>query len=38
MHQLGLNMAFMVKSFRLGMEQFGSPKIKEDLVETHYIR
>ena len=38
MRQLGLNMAFMIKSFRLGMEQFGSPKIKEDLVETHYIR
>ena len=38
MRQLGLNMAFMIKSFRLGMEQFGSPKIKETLVETHYIR
>lgn len=38
MRQLGLNMAFMIKSFRLGMEQLGSPKIKEDLVETHYIR
>ena len=38
MRQLGLNMAFMIKSFRLGMERFGSPKIKEDLVETHYIR
>lgn len=38
MRQLGLNMAFMIKSFRLGMEQLGSPKIKEELVETHYIR
>lgn len=38
MRQLALNMAFMIKSFRLGMEQLGSPKIKEPLVETHYIR
>ena len=38
MRQLGLNMAFMIKSIRLGMEQFGSPKIQEPLVETHYIR
>lgn len=38
MRQLGLNMAFMIKSFRLGMQQMGSPKIKEKLVETHYIR
>ena len=38
MRQLGLNMAFMIKSLRLGMEQFGSPKIKEELVETHFIR
>lgn len=38
MRQLGLNMAFMIKSLRMGMEQLGSPKIKEDLVETHYIR
>ena len=38
MRQLGLNMAFMIKSFMLGMEQLGSPKIKEELVETHYIR
>lgn len=38
MRQLGLNMAFMIKSFRLGMEQMGSPKIREELVETHYIR
>lgn len=36
--QLGLNMAFLIKSIRLGMEQFGSPKIKEQLTETHYIR
>lgn len=38
MRQLGLNMAFLIKSIRLGIEQFGSPKIKEELVETHYIR
>ena len=38
MRQLGLNMAFMIKSFQLGMKEFGSPKIKEELVETHYIR
>lgn len=38
MRQLGLNMAFMIKSFQLGMKAFGSPKIKEELVETHYIR
>lgn len=38
MRQLALNMAFMIKSFRLGMEQLGSPKIMEELVETHYIR
>ena len=38
MCQLGLNMAFMIKSFQLGMKAFGSPKIKEALVETHYIR
>lgn len=38
MRQLGLNMAFMIKSLRMGMEQLGSPKIKEELVETHYIR
>ncbi len=23
---------------KLGLQQFGSPKIKEPLVETHYIR
>ena len=38
MRQLGLNMAFLIKSIRLGLQQFGSPKIKEALVETHYIR
>ncbi|MCR4852268.1 MAG: flavodoxin family protein [Prevotella sp.] len=38
MRQLALNMAFMIKSIRLGIEQFGSPKIKEEVVETHYIR
>lgn len=38
MRQMALNMAFMIKSFKLGMEQFGSPKIKEELTETHFIR
>lgn len=38
MRQLALNMAFLIKSIRLGMTQFGSPKIQEPLVETHYIR
>jgi multimeric flavodoxin WrbA len=38
MRQLGLNMAFLIKSIRMGIEAFGSPKIQESLVETHYIR
>ena len=38
MRQLGLNMAFMIKSIRLGLQQFVSPKIQEELTETHYIR
>lgn len=38
MRQMALNMAFMIKSFKLGMEKFGSPKIKEKLSETHFIR
>jgi multimeric flavodoxin WrbA len=38
MRQLAHNMAFLIKSIRLGLEQFGSPKIKEPLIETHYIR
>lgn len=38
MRQLGLNMAFLIKSIRLGIECFGSPKIQEPLTETHYIR
>ncbi len=38
MRQLGLNMAFLIKSIRLGRQQFGSPKIQEKLVETHFIR
>lgn len=38
MRQLGQNMAFMIRSIHLGLETFGSPKIKEELVETHYIR
>lgn len=38
MRQLALNMAFMIKAIQLGLQQFGSPKIQESLVETHYIR
>lgn len=38
MRQLGLNMAFMIKSLQLGLQQFGSPKIQEELTETHFIR
>ena len=38
MRQLGLNMAFLIKSINLGMKEFGSPKIQEKLTETHYIR
>ena len=38
MRQLALNMSFMIKSFRLGMDAFGSPKINEQLTETHFIR
>lgn len=36
--QMALNMAFMIKSFQLGIQHFGSPKIKEELTETHFIR
>ena len=38
MRQLGLNMAFLIKSIRLGFQQFGTPKIHEELTETHFIR
>lgn len=38
MRQLGLNMAFLIKSIQLGKKEFGSPKIQEPLIETHYIR
>jgi len=38
MRQLGLNMAFLIKAIHLGLKEFGSPKIQEPLVETHYIR
>ncbi len=38
MRQLGLNMAFLIKSIHLGLQQFGSPKIQEELTETHFIR
>ena len=38
MRQLGLNMAFIIKSFCLALQQYGSPKIQEKLTETHFIR
>ena len=38
MRQLALNMAFLIKSIQLGMKEYGSPKIQEQHVETHYIR
>jgi len=38
MRQLSLNMAFLMKSIKLGLHKFGSPKIKEELTETHFIR
>lgn len=38
MRQLGSNMAFLIKSIRLGIEKFGLPTIDEQRVETHYIR
>lgn len=38
MRQLALNMAFLVKAIKQGLKRFGSPKIKEDLTETHFIR
>ena len=36
--QLALNMAFLIKSIHLGIKEYGSPKIQEQRVETHYIR
>ncbi|MCR4857255.1 MAG: flavodoxin family protein [Bacteroidales bacterium] len=38
MRQLGMNMAFLIKSIHLGIQQYGSPKIQEELTETHFIR
>lgn len=38
MRQMALNMAFMMKSFELGMKQFGSPKIQEEPSQTNFIR
>lgn len=29
---------YMNKSIRIGLHEFGSPKIKEQLTETHFIR
>ena len=37
MRTLGRNMAFMMKSFRLGWEQFGLPT-KEALIFTNFHR
>ncbi len=37
MRQLAKNMAFMIKSFRLGKERFGLPNLQEERVETHFI-
>lgn len=33
-----LHTDWTMKSIRLGLQQFGSPKIQEELTETHYIR
>lgn len=38
MRQMALNMAFMMKSFELGMKEFGSPKIQEEPSQTNFIR
>ena len=38
MQRLALNRAFMIKAIQLGLQQFGSPKIQEELTETHFIR
>ena len=38
MRQLGLNMAFMIKAIKLGLQEYGSPKLQEKITETHYIR
>ncbi|MCQ2203545.1 MAG: flavodoxin family protein [Bacteroidales bacterium] len=37
MRQLARNMAFMIKSIRLGREKYGVP-VEEERVETHFIR
>lgn len=38
MRQMALNMVFMMKSFELGMKEFGSPKIQEEPNQTNFIR
>ena len=30
--------AFLVKAIKQGLQQFGSPKIKEELTSTHFLR
>lgn len=37
MRQLARNMAFLIKSIKLGKEQFGLPK-QEERIATHFIR
>jgi len=37
MRQLGRNMAFLIKSIKLGSEKYGIPE-EEERIETHFIR
>lgn len=38
MRQLGLNMAFLIKSVALGKERFGLPTLDEELAWTNFVR
>ena len=38
MRQLGLNMAFLIKSIALGREQFGLPLLEEEHAMTNFMR
>ena len=38
MRQLGLNMAFLIKSIALGKEQFGLPTLDEETRWTNFVR
>ncbi len=38
MRQLGLNMAFLIKSIALGKEQFGLPTLDEETLWTNFVR